>query len=64
MSPLRRKSTSAVWSPALSESTRRAYGGDIDEFCGWLEGQGTSLDAVDVRTLADYVAWTAVVSGR
>src|SRR5437763_8361229 len=44
-------------SPALSEATRRAYGGDVGEFCGWLEGRGTSLDAVDVRVLAGYVTW-------
>jgi len=44
-------------SPALSASTRRAYGGDVDEFCTWLEERDTSLDAVDVRVLADYVAW-------
>jgi site-specific recombinase XerD len=44
-------------SPALSESTRRAYGGDVGEFCGWLEERGTKLDDVDVRVLADYVAW-------
>jgi site-specific recombinase XerD len=44
-------------SPALSEATRRAYGGDIDELCAWLEERGTSLDAVDVRVLADYVSW-------
>jgi site-specific recombinase XerD len=44
-------------SPALSDATRRAYGSDVGEFCTWLEGRGTSLDAVDVRILADYVAW-------
>jgi site-specific recombinase XerD len=44
-------------SPALSESTRRAYGSDLREFCGWLEERNTSLDAVDVRVLADYVTW-------
>jgi site-specific recombinase XerD len=44
-------------SPALSEATRRAYGTDLGEFCIWLEDRGTSLDAVDVRVLADYVAW-------
>jgi site-specific recombinase XerD len=44
-------------SPALSDATRRAYGGDVREFCVWLEDRGTSLDAVDVRVLADYVAW-------
>jgi site-specific recombinase XerD len=43
-------------SPALSASTRRAYGGDVEEFCTWLDEHGTSLDAVDVRVLADYVA--------
>ena len=44
-------------SPALSEATRRAYRGDVGEFCTWLDERGTSLDAVDVRVLADYVAW-------
>src|SRR5215471_6151058 len=44
-------------SPALSEATRRAYGGDLREFCAWLGDRGTSLEAVDVRVLADYVAW-------
>ncbi|HKD94510.1 MAG TPA: tyrosine-type recombinase/integrase [Gaiellaceae bacterium] len=44
-------------SPALSEATRHAYGSDVREFCGWLEDRGTGLDAVDVRLLADYVAW-------
>ena len=44
-------------SPALSEATRRAYRGDVEEFCTWLDGRGTRLDAVDVRVLADYVAW-------
>jgi site-specific recombinase XerD len=44
-------------SPALSEATRRAYRGDVGEFCAWLEERGTDLDSVDVRVLADYVAW-------
>src|SRR3954454_23296210 len=44
-------------SPALSEATRRAYGGDVGEFCAWLEDRGTDLDSVDVRVLADYVVW-------
>jgi site-specific recombinase XerD len=44
-------------SPALSDATRRAYGADVGEFCTWLEERDTSLDAVDVRVLADYVAW-------
>src|ERR1700747_1690842 len=44
-------------SPGLSESTRRAYRSDIDEFCTWLDERRTALDAVDVRVFADYVAW-------
>src|SRR5262249_55589845 len=44
-------------SPALSEATRRAYGGDVREFCGWLEDRGTALGSGDVRVLADYGAW-------
>jgi site-specific recombinase XerD len=44
-------------SPALSDSTRRAYRGDIEEFCAWLEERRTRLDGVDVRVLADYVTW-------
>jgi site-specific recombinase XerD len=44
-------------SPALSRNTRRAYGGDVHEFCNWLQERGTKLDEVDVRVLADYVAW-------
>ena len=44
-------------SPTLSAATRRAYGSDVGEFCAWLEERGTDLDAVDVRVLADYVAW-------
>ena len=44
-------------SPTLSEATRRAYRGDVGEFCSWLEERRTQLDAVDVRVLADYVAW-------
>jgi site-specific recombinase XerD len=43
-------------SPALSESTRRAYRVDVEEFASWLESRGTSLDAVDIRTLAAYAA--------
>jgi site-specific recombinase XerD len=44
-------------SPALSEATRRAYGADVEEFCAWLDERGSDLEAVDVRVLADYVAW-------
>jgi site-specific recombinase XerD len=43
-------------SPALSDSTRRAYRVDVEEFVAWLEPRGTPLDAVDVRTLAAYAA--------
>jgi site-specific recombinase XerD len=43
-------------SPALSDSTRRAYGVDVREFGAWLERRGTKLESVDVRTLADYAA--------
>ena len=52
-------------SPALSESTRRAYRTDVEEFARWLEGRGKDLDAVDVRVLAAYVAdLGAARSGR
>ena len=52
-------------SPALSESTRRAYRIDVEQFARWLEARGTDLDAVDVRVLADYVAELgAARSGR
>ena len=43
-------------SPALSDSTRRAYRYDVEEFCAWLRRRGTELDDVDVRCLADYAA--------
>jgi integrase/recombinase XerC len=43
-------------SPALSESTRRAYRVDIEEFASWLDARGTSLDDVDIRTLSAYAA--------
>jgi site-specific recombinase XerD len=43
-------------SPALSESTRRAYRIDLNEFGRWLERRGTGVDDVDVRVLADYAA--------
>jgi integrase/recombinase XerD len=43
-------------SPALSEATRRAYRHDVEEFCRWLDGRGTELEDVDVRTLVDYAA--------
>src|SRR5437773_2612114 len=43
-------------SPALSESTRRAYGVDVRKFARWIERSCTRLDDVDVRVLADYAA--------
>ena len=48
----------------MSEATRRAYRGDIGEFCAWLEDRRTKLDAVDVRVLADYVSWLGGKRGR
>jgi site-specific recombinase XerD len=51
-------------SPALSESTRRAYRADIEEFSAWLEDRSTKLEAVDVRVLADYVSWLGGRRGR
>jgi site-specific recombinase XerD len=41
-------------SPGLSDSTRRAYRVDIEEFTSWLRARGIELDDVDVRVLADY----------
>ncbi len=41
-------------SPALSESTRRAYRSDLRHFAAWLDRRGTPLGDVDVRALADY----------
>ena len=43
-------------SPALSEGTRRAYRGDVGEFCSWLESQRIDLAQVNIRVLSDYVA--------
>ena len=43
-------------SPSLAESTRRSYRSDLREFAGWLERRGCSLDDVDARALAAYVA--------
>jgi site-specific recombinase XerD len=41
-------------SAGVSESTRRAYAGDLRDFAGWY-GNG-ELEAVDVRVLSDYTA--------
>jgi site-specific recombinase XerD len=43
-------------SPSLSDATRRAYAVDVGEFVDWLQRRATPLEAVDVRTLADYTA--------
>src|SRR4051794_14886538 len=42
--------------PSLSEGTRRAYRGDVGEFCDWLEQHRIALEQVDIRVLSDYVA--------
>ncbi len=52
-------------SPALSDSTRRAYRVDLEQFARWLDSRGASLDDVDVRLLVDFVAdLGAAHSGR
>ena len=43
-------------SPALSDSTRRAYRADLERFTGWLRTRGLGLEDVDVVVLSDYVA--------
>ena len=43
-------------SPALAESTRRAYASDLRGFADWLGRRGTSVDAVDVRVLVEYAS--------
>jgi site-specific recombinase XerD len=43
-------------SPALSDSTRRAYRTDLNEFRDWLRRRRTPLEQVDTRVFADYVA--------
>jgi site-specific recombinase XerD len=43
-------------SPALSDATRRSYAFDVREFGNWLADRGTTLEDVDVRTLAEYAA--------
>ena len=48
-------------SPALSAATRRAYRGDIDEFCAWLGDR--SLESVDVRVLVEYVGYLGTARG-
>jgi site-specific recombinase XerD len=43
-------------SPALAESTRRAYASDLRGFGGWLAQRGTSVEEVDVRVLVEYAS--------
>jgi site-specific recombinase XerD len=43
-------------SPALAESTRRAYAADLRRFCDWLDERGTSVEEIDVRALVDYAS--------
>ena len=42
-------------SPRLGEATRRSYRGDVEEFGRWLEQRQTTVEAVDVRVLTEYV---------
>jgi site-specific recombinase XerD len=42
--------------PDLSDSTRRAYRVDVEEFTAWLRARGCSLAQVDAATLSAYVA--------
>ena len=53
---MRREIERFLASPALSDSTRRAYRVDVEEFSRWLDRRGTRLEDVDVRVLADYAA--------
>ncbi|MGH3070718.1 MAG: tyrosine-type recombinase/integrase [Gaiellaceae bacterium] len=43
-------------SPALAESTRRAYASDLRHFEDWLEQYGAGVEEVDVRLLVDYAS--------
>jgi site-specific recombinase XerD len=43
-------------SPALAESTRRAYASDLRGFADWLERRGVSVEEVDVRILVDFAS--------
>jgi site-specific recombinase XerD len=40
----------------LSEATKRAYGGDLRTFAGWLARHDLALEDVDARVLSDWVA--------
>jgi len=43
-------------SPSLSERTRRAYRGDLEEFARWLRANRLELADIDVRVLARYAS--------
>jgi site-specific recombinase XerD len=43
-------------SPALAESTRRAYASDLGELQGWLERRETGVEEIDVRVLVEYAS--------
>ena len=43
-------------SPALAESTRRAYAADLADFGSWLDRGELTLEDVDVQALAGYTA--------
>jgi site-specific recombinase XerD len=43
-------------SPALAESTRRAYASDLRGFETWLARRGTGVEQVDVRVLVEYAS--------
>jgi len=43
-------------SPALAETTRRAYRADLDEFAAWLRKRGLGFDEVDSARLSEYAA--------
>jgi len=43
-------------SPALAESTRRAYAADLRGFEDWLARRGTDVEEIDVRVLVEYAS--------
>jgi len=43
-------------SPALADSTRRAYASDLRGFSDWLDARGLTVEEVDVRVLVDYAS--------
>jgi site-specific recombinase XerD len=43
-------------SQGLSEASRRAYLGDLQEFAAWLSHRGLDLESFDARAFAEYAA--------